>query len=680
MRDSLVRAGGALVLGCAAWLGTITSAAHAADALATVPVADFFKHPTMADAELSPSGRQLGALVVGPNERRMLAVIDLDGKAPPKVVGAFADADVRWFTWINENRLVYGAIDMRAGSGNQLGGGGGLYAVNADGSAYRRLIRRRGDVVREGGRIDSRMLEWNHSLLRTMPGTDDIIVKRWDFNEVGDFFGSGLLRMNTVTGISGRITLGAPSRGADGWVVDGQGRPRAVSTFVDGVARVHWRETPEGDSWTVLSETPWQDAKFQPIALDDQDRLLVLARRDDAARTNALFRYDPRTKQRDSEPLVALAGFDFGGSIRTRAGRLLGAHFTTDADGSVWFDPALRTVQERVDKHLPATANRLMCGSRCDTEARHVLVRAASDRQPGIYYLYDRKSDSLELVGAERPWIDAKRMAERSFERIAARDGLEIPAYVTRPRGKGPFPAVVLVHGGPYVRGGNWEWSDEAQFLASRGYLVIEPEFRGSRGFGDRHFRAGFKQWGLAMQDDLADAALWAVKQGLADRSRIAIAGASYGGYAALMGLVRHPELYRGAISWVGVTDIGLMYSLVQSDASGDELRWGLPLLVGDREKDAAQLAATSPLKQATRITQPVLLAYGGNDVRVPIEHGTRMRDALAPHNKKVEWVEYPDEGHGFLLVKTQVDFWTRVERFLARELGAPNATVAPGS
>jgi len=309
-----------------------------------------------------------------------------------------------------------------------------------------------------------------------------------------------------------------------------------------------------------------------------------------------------------------------------------------------------------------------------------VLVRAASDRQSAVYWLYDTRVDRLERVAAERPWIDPKAMAERSFVRIQARDGLEIPTYLTQPRGKGPWPTVVLVHGGPWVRGGDWEWDAEAQFLASRGYLVIEPESRGSLGFGARHFRAGFRQWGLAMQDDVADATLWAVQRGLADRSRTCIAGASYGGYAALMGLVRHPELYRCAVNWVGVTDIDLMYTIAWSDLSDDWKRHGMPVLVGDREKDAAQLAATSPLKQAERITQPLLMAYGSNDRRVPVDHGMRFRDAVSAHNKQVEWVVYPEEGHGFLLVKNKVDFWSRVEKFLARQIGAPAPSPATAS
>ena len=262
-------------------------------------------------------------------------------------------------------------------------------------------------------------------------------------------------------------------------------------------------------------------------------------------------------------------------------------------------------------------------------------------------------------------------MAEQDLLRIKSRDGLEFPVYVTKPHGKGPWPAVVLVHGGPYVRGTTWGWHPDSQFLASRGYLVVEPEYRGSTGYGDRLFRAGLKQWGLKMQDDITDATRWAVAQGLADPKRLVIAGASYGGYATMMGLVKEPDLYRAGINWVGVTDIDLMYSIDWSDFDGSVWqRYGMPRLVGDRGADKAQLEATSPLKRAAEITKPVLMAYGTKDFRVPLPHGTKMRDALKAAGKvEVEWVEYEEEGHGWLLEKNNVDFWGRVERFLAKHV-----------
>jgi dipeptidyl aminopeptidase/acylaminoacyl peptidase len=265
-------------------------------------------------------------------------------------------------------------------------------------------------------------------------------------------------------------------------------------------------------------------------------------------------------------------------------------------------------------------------------------------------------------------------MGREDLVHYAARDGLKIPAWLTLPKGKDKnLPLVVLVHGGPYVRGGQWGWDAEAQFLASRGYAVLQPEYRGSTGYGALHFRAGWKQWGLKMQDDIADGAKWAIAQGIADGKRICIAGASYGGYATLMGLVNDPDLYQCGIDWVGVTDIKLLYTghwSFRDDLPDGWKQYGMPYLIGDLEKDADQFKATSPLEQAARIKQPLLLAYGAADQRVPLYHGTKFYDAVKATNKNVEWVVYEEEGHGWALVKNRVDFWTRVERFLNKSIG----------
>jgi dipeptidyl aminopeptidase/acylaminoacyl peptidase len=399
------------------------------------------------------------------------------------------------------------------------------------------------------------------------------------------------------------------------------------------------------------------------------------------AQTVGLYRYDLTTGKLEDKPLFSIEGFDFHGQLVLNAAgtQLAGVHYEGDGPGTVWFEAGMKAHQARVDKLLPTTYNRLSC-RRCGEDGQ-LLVEAYSDRQPPTFLLFDAQKGELQRIGAARPWINPNAMGQRDFVRFKARDGLVIPAYVTRPpksQGKGPWPMVVLVHGGPWVRGGHWAWNPDAQFLATRGYLVVEPEFRGSRGYGNVLYRAGFKQWGLAMQDDVADAATWAIDQGLADRQRVCIAGASYGGYATLMGLIKNPEIFRCGVEWLGVTDIDLMYTITWSDMSTQWKELGMPELVGDRIKDAAQLEATSPLKQAARLAQPLLMAYGSEDLRVPIKHGTAFRDAVVKTNPNVEWIEYPGEGHGFYLTQNRVDFWTHVEAFLARHLRGDGATAGP--
>lgn len=644
-------------------------------ARAPIPVADFFRRPQMAQPRLSPSGRQIAMLARSSEGRVVLAVADV--ATPDKRVGVarFDDADVATFGWVNDRRLVFSAVDLQQPLGRQVGGG--LYAVNADGSDFVWLIGRQDYDEAGAGHVANRPLRPNHVFLRTLPGpTDEVLVQRFQLRRSeAEPPSSSLLRLDTHTRAVRDLTPDAPD-GAITWVLDPQQRPRAAITLgTEGKGRVMFRDPDR--PWRALHDfdiyTP-SPGQWAPVGFDAEGQLLARAVRNDDARTFGLFRFDASSGKLAEKPLIAAQGFDFEGQLvqADSGGRVLGAQFVTDAPGSVWFDERLRRLQEKVDKWLPATVNQLHCRRGCES-ARRLLVSAESDRQSPLYFLLDTEGqgpEALTLVGATRPWLDPARLAQTDFHRFRARDGRMIPVYVTQPAGKGPWPTVVLVHGGPWVRGKVWGFDPEAQFLATRGYLVVEPEFRGSLGFGFDHFKASWKQWGLTMQDDLTDATRWAVAQGWADARRLVIAGASYGGYATMMGLVKEPELYRAGINWVGVTDVDLMYSVSWSDASDLWLRQGMPALVGDRKADRAQLDATSPLKRASEIRRPVLMAYGTKDLRVPLPHGERMRDALKSTGKvEVEWLAYEGEGHGFLLETNLIDFWSRVEMFLARHV-----------
>jgi len=196
--------------------------------------------------------------------------------------------------------------------------------------------------------------------------------------------------------------------------------------------------------------------------------------------------------------------------------------------------------------------------------------------------------------------------------------------------------------------------------------------FRGSANFGRPFMERGYLQWGAAMQDDITDATRWAIDQHIADPKRICIYGASYGGYAVLMGLIKDPELYRCGVEWVGVTAIDLLYTSRWSDLSDAWKKYGMTRLIGDPVADAAQFKATSPLENAARIRSPLLLAYGEEDKRVPLEHGERLHDALTKlPGARVEWIVYKNEGHGWYFYDDKIDFWTRVARFLDANIGA---------
>lgn len=635
----------------------------------TVPTADFFKPAAFSSMRMSPSGKRLCAAIPRADGRLSLAVLDLEDLSKSNIVAGYMGYDVWGVEWVNDERLVFRIYDQSRPAAQQRGTG--LFTVSATGGeAPRMLIKPQWNRISEVASIVSRALQPNHGLHTVLrDGSNDVVVAEYVYGAARDLTHVNLKRVDTTTGIARGISAGAPSQ-AMSWTLDAAGVPRVVEAVDGATATTYWKPKADGE-WVKRSEGDryGNGAGFDPIRVDAHNRLYATVRGGKAADTQSLVVYDMTDAAERPRELLATPGFDFSGSLVLNSkSELLGIRYLTDARATHWLDPAMKKIQAQVDALLPGTVNRLDCGQ-CDQPER-LLVTSRADRQPSAYRLFDSKTGTLAPLTDSRPWIQPKTMAARDMVRITARDGLDMPVHVTRPNGANtPLPTIVLVHGGPWVRGGEWEWDADSQFLASRGYVVIEPEFRGSTGFGRKHFRAGWKQWGLAMQDDVADAALWAVKQGYADPKRICIAGASYGGYATLMGLIRHPEIFRCGFQWVGVTDIELMYTIHWSDFSDDWRRYGMPRLIGDLKSDADQLAATSPVKQAGKITQPLLMAYGGADRRVPIDHGTIFRDAVRKTNPNVEWIVYADEGHGWRLPANSVDFWNRVERFLDKNL-----------
>lgn len=642
-----------------------------------VPLEAFFRNERVAAARLSPSGRWL-ALTWNPGDQRnLLVVMDLQGERKLSRVVRFDDADVDTFDWVSDDRLVFDLVQFQLGSGDQRIHSG-LFSVRRDGSELRQLVRVSWQPpMTTGTHIATRMLGPDHGLLHVPARqTGEIVIGQFKFDARGNLDHVIPKRLDVTNGNT-RLLEGEdwPAHGTD-WLFDDDGEPRGVTEQRNGRYRIHWRG-PGETRWRLLADFDRAHVDFEPAYVADGGRLFVL-QPSGAGGTAEVKAFDFAKMKPADEPFVRVQGFDFLGApvYDWIGGRLFGMRVISDAESTVWFDKSLEHLQALVDGRLPGRVNHISC-RRCGAPDMVALIRSYSDRQPGEFWLYTAATSKLELLLAARPDIDPRRMATLDFHRIKARDGLELPLWVTSPPstpGRDKPPAVLLVHGGPWVRGATWKWSGEAQFLASRGYVVIEPEFRGSRGYGTRHFRAGWRQWGQAMQDDLADAVDWAAAKGMIDPSRVCIMGASYGGYAALMGLVRHPQHYRCAVATVAVTDPRLMFDVSswQSDTSDEAARYDLPTWIGDPERDAAMLAANAPVELAAKIKAPVLLAYGAMDRRVPLTHGERMRRALREAGNEPDWVLYPDEGHGWLLEANRIDHARRIERFLARHLAAP--------
>lgn len=651
---------------CVAWGAAVValfvagqSPAVAQANAAKVPMENFFKKPQFLRAQTNPTGTHL-AYIREVNGRWNLVQMELATRKLTNIAG-YDKADVVEFIWINDKRIMYRIADARVAVGDNEQHG--WFAADIDGTRpltlSEGLVKTGGLSGRDGGlparaRFYSRVRSGN---------PDDFIAIQYAEAPLR----SSLLRINSRDGRRTIVDVGGLTNVRD-WALDFNDVPRAAVSATIDTATFHVRDSATSP-WRKVAEFSLFDNKaITPVRFDKAGNLYVSAYmgRD----TAAIYRFDWAKNAPESQPVVSVKDYDIdGGLIFSEQGNLIGVRFEADHLGTHWIDPVWKAQQEIIDNALPGRINLL---SGYDPNGL-IVVRTSSDTSPAKFYLFDTKAKKLSMLGNSMPWVDEKTQARSDVIRYKARDGLTIPALLTLPKGVEPkkLPLVVLAHGGPYVRGIEWEWERDRQFLASRGYAVVEPDFRGSTGHGWKLHRAGWKQWGLAMQDDLADAVLDLADKGIVDKNRVCIAGASYGGYATVMGLIRHPELYKCGISWVGVTDIELLHTVGWSDtADSPEQRLSLDVLVGDLSKDKEQLRATSAIHQAARLKQPLIIAYGLADVRVPYDHGQKLRDALKPHNKNVQYIEYAGEGHGWGLLETNIDFWTRAEKLLAETIG----------
>ena len=683
---SWIRRCPAALLNLLALVALLASAAPALAATPPPPVEVFFKPAAIHDALLSPSGKRLAMSVTSVSGRVGVFVVHLDGQdfKPMRAI-QFTDGDVPHFQWVDDERLVFSVTDLQAGLAEDQGQAPGLYAVRYDGQQLNQLVDTQGrPFVTDGSRL--RILPWNHQLLHVPVLSDARDGARANEVIIGElgFHGGELRRitpmwLNTRTVQTRALTYEAPPCDATRWWFSPQGTPRALACTDKGRESLHWYHLPRDGQpgrWTRMADGPRHGLGLWPQWVGEGDTLFV-EHPGGRAGESVVAPFD-FSRNAPGPTLVNAPGFDFSGQlIGDREGQLLhGVRLSTDGEQTVWFNPALKAAQERVDLALPGRVNRIQC-RRCGSEDAVMVVRSFSDRDPGQLLLW-RQADNdgqgrFQRLGQVRPDIRPEQMAETDLHRIRARDGRDLPVWVTRPNGpKQAVPAVVLVHGGPWVRGRHWGWQGLPQFIASRGWLVIEPEFRGSSGYGRAHLRAGFKQWGQTMQDDVADALLWARQQGLASDAAC-IMGGSYGGYSVLMGLIRHPELYRCGSAWVAVTDPFLYLDgawWLHDDISDSGRRYSLPQMVGDIEKDREMLLANSPLAQAARITRPLQLVWGSEDRRVPITHGKRLREAMQKAGQEPEWIVYDGEAHGWRKTEHQVDFARKLEAFLSRHLG----------
>jgi dipeptidyl aminopeptidase/acylaminoacyl peptidase len=633
----------------------VCGAAATAASAQPIPIETLFQNARYASMKISPDGEAIGALAPFKG-RQNLAIMSTDGKSVLPV-SSMTTRDVVGFQWVNSKRLI-----LRTGTlQDAKPKGGGLYAVDRDGKEARQLAAG-GDEIRENTLLG---VYKYLNVVRDLPGeTDDIIVQEWSHD--GDrAISSGLYRLNTRTGKRSLISIGKPiDADEESWIVDDKGVPRVHHAFVKGRMIVHYRAGLD-KPWQKLADFKGTEPQWWVVGIDESDQSLIAYSQIGRA-TGAMFKLDPATGKL-GDALAAHPRVDLM-EVRMDRGVPVGVSYDDDRPGNAWFDPEISRIQKAVDGALPNAYNWIDWSRARDK----VLIVSYSDIAPASFYLLDLKTGKINWLADGSPWIKPEQMSPMQPVRYKARDGLEIPAYLTIPKGSSGknMPMVVVVHGGPWVHGDSWGFDTEVQFLASRGYVVLQPNYRGTTRYGWKHFSSSMKQWGLSMQDDIADGVEWAVKEGIADPKRVCIYGASYGGYAVMMGLAKTPDLYRCGVNWVGVTDILTKLSITWSDhAYSNFMEFSAQDWIGHAAKDREQLIATSPVEQAHKIKAPVLMAYGTRDLRVPLIHGEQMKAALDKHGKRYKWLLFQDEGHGFRDPKNKKTFYEEVEKFLAENL-----------
>ncbi|MEW9624078.1 alpha/beta hydrolase family protein [Rhodanobacter geophilus] len=638
----------ALVVAC-----LVSPAAAAAANL--IPVEDFARHASLSMPRLSPDGQHI-ALRMDDGDSHALVIFDVaDMSRPVSMLRMPVNEVPANVAWVSPTRLIvekgklFGSIDRPQLTGEIL-------ATNVDGSHQDYLF---GYQAGYGTRGSTRQADDGWGSVDGLPAKANghFYLGAHDWVERDRSVLYDVDAMKNVRHLIGDIGVGQLDFlvGPDGKVEFAFGTDTGFEYVAYQSINGHWAQlgrAQAGKFFAPFATTPdgrhvyaWYSVEGGPAELIEQqldggDRK-VLAKDDFGSIDDVQWTAPPR------QPFAVATA--------------------TGAPRPIYIDPALPAAK------LYAAISQKFPGEFVDfidfsEDGRELLFSVGSDRDPGSYYLIDTGHYKVRRLFAAAPWIDPAKMAERVPMHFKASDGMELEAILTVPNGvpMNKLPMVLLPHGGPHGVSDDWFFDWDAQFLASRGYLVLQVNYRGSSGRGVNFEQAGYLQWGTRIQQDLIDGVQWAEQQQYADPDRVCVYGGSFGGYSALMSVIRAPKLFKCAIGYAGVYDLAMMYrkGSIGSDTFGKNY---LTAVIG---KDDAALAANSPDKLADRIDVPVLLIHGEADQRVPFAQAKAMRAALDAAHKPYEWMAKSGEGHGFYTEANNVDRLNLMQAFLAKYIG----------
>ena len=616
-----------------AFLATLCNSNASAELPELIPLRDFFRNPVESGHSLSPNGEYIGFLK--PWNSRMNIFVQKIGEEDATRVTSVTERDIPGFFWATDDRIVY-SLD-KGGDENYH-----VFAINRDGSNELDLTpfeETRASV------IDDLRDDPEHMLIRH----NERDKRTFD-----------VFRVNVNTGESERLVKNPGNLVS--FLTDHDGKLR-IATTTDGVnTSVLYRETEDDEFRTILT-TNFRES-LSPLFFTYDNKNLY-ASSNIGRDKEAIVLFDPR-EGKELEVIYEHPQVDVSALLRSDKRKIItGVAFTAAKRGYHFFDDKRREMQDFLKQQLPDQEIALVS---YNLDENKYLVRANSDRSRGAYYFYDLEKEELTHLADISPWLEPKELAPMRPIVFQSRDGLLIYGYLTLPVGVEPqdLPTVILPHGGPWARD-TWGFRPDVQFLANRGYAVLQINFRGSTGFGRKFWEMSFKEWGQTMQNDVTDGVEWLIDQGISDPDRIGIFGASYGGYVVLAGLAFTPDLYACGVDYVGVSSLFTILETIPP--YWEPMREMMYEMMGDPEKDQDMMRAVSPVFHADKIKSPLMIAQGANDPRVKISESDQIVAALKERGIEVPYMVKDNEGHGFRNEENRFEVYRAMEQFFGEHL-----------
>ncbi|WP_417434339.1 prolyl oligopeptidase family serine peptidase [Idiomarina abyssalis] len=623
---------------------------------------DYAKHAQFMNIKISPQGNYLAATSRTPEGSINLTVLDVNNQEVLSVTQGRGKESVSDFNWVSDERLVM-SMAREVGSYETPFATGEIFAMDADGGNQKILTGWRSDGLKQYAQI-----------IDLLPEESDQVMIYSTSNSASEPY-VDIYRLKVDSGrvkSEGRI----PVRRYEGTSVQ-------VYLDDDGVTRLATGEEPHNTNEKVIMTRPGANKEWKEVARFGQkegnflpidilpDGKTAVGLSDVVTDTNALTTMDLATGEISvmaEHPATDLSPIM---SIRNgRANEVIGAAYEYDNIDTVFFtdieDEYFAKVVQSLTNAFPNASVNINSATLDNSK---IVLSVSSANHPREFYLFDAEKRALSLIIKSKPWLDKEEIPQTEIISYKTRDGLTIKALLTLPKGQKAedLPLILLPHGGPHgPRDSLTALNPDAKVLAEHGYAVLQPNFRGSGGYGREFLQSGYKNWGTTMINDMTDGVMHVVEEGIVDKDRMCVYGASYGGYAALMTVIREPDLYKCTIGFVGVYDLNMMFKegdIPETESGLNYLDMALPNTEEERN-------AQSPVHLVNKLKVPVFIIQGGKDVRVPPKQAYALRDALEERDHPYEWMFKDSEGHGFYKPENNIERWTRMLTFLDKHIG----------